>query len=149
MTASSSLSDVVVLACKLPTSGNQATLPVLADIDEQPECPTATGDVTIRLSGTLTIGLSEIEVSGTYLGAQNWAINAATSSLVLSSSISLANAQIVVCSQPKASTGIAAAAAPILTGLPEGTEQLACPPATGAVVISFSGTLTIGQSAKS
>ena len=136
------LSDAQVAVCSQPTTGDKATAPA----PFASACPNATGGVVAQISGTLTIGAGSIPVSGTYLGTNNWAVAATTASLTVkaatatASAITLTNAQVVACSQP---TSGDVATPPALTGLPTGVTQLSCPAATGAVVVSFSGTITV------
>ena len=143
VSSSISLSSVQVYVCDQPTSGTVAAPPTLAvptGATFMP-CPAATGAVAATFSGILAIGSGTIEVVGSYLGSGNWALAAVAANLKLTASISLTNAQVFVCDQP---TSGAIAFPPPLT-LPAGVAALACPARTGAVTVTFSGTLAIGS----
>jgi hypothetical protein len=100
------------------------------------------GSVTVTFAGTLTVGAGSFSVSGSYLGANNWALAAAASSVALTSAMNLTNAQVAVCQLPT-TPGATLAALPSLT-LPAGVTALGCPAPTGAVTAVLSGTLMIG-----
>jgi hypothetical protein len=147
VTNSMTLTNAQLVACQLPTApgAKKATLPTpeLAAGVTRLGCPTPTGAATAVFSGTLTIGSGTISVSGSYLGSTNWALAAAASTLSLTSSMSLTNAQVVLCQLPTAQDATLAVLPQV--ALAAGVTRLGCPTPTGAVTAVFSGTLTIGS----
>jgi hypothetical protein len=136
LSSSMNLTAAEVLLCQQPTTPG-ATLASPPSGGSLP-CPVATGAVTAVFAGTVSIGSGTVSVSGSYLGATNWAVSGSVSSLNLSSSVSLESAKVTVCQQPT-TPGVTLAA------LPGTSSALPCAAPTGSITAVFSGRMSIGS----